>query len=51
MKKLIKKSLQYQLTLMLGSAILFAAIVAGIASFSFAYDEAKELQEIGRAHV
>ena len=45
MKKLIKKSLQYQLTFMLGSAILLAAIVAAIASFSFAYDEAKELQD------
>ena len=45
MKKLIKKSLQYQLTFMLGSAILLAALIAAIASFRFAYDEAKELQD------
>lgn len=41
----MKRSLQRRLTLMLGGAILLAGIVAAVASFILAYDEAKEFQD------
>ncbi len=57
----MKRSLQHQLSLMLGSAIVLGGLIAAIASFTLAYSEAKELQDdtlrqiavlaIGRAHV
>lgn len=39
------RSLQRHLTLVLGGAVLLAGLVATIASFYFAYSEAKELQD------
>ncbi len=41
----MKKSLQSQLSFMLGGATLLAGLVAATASFRFAYVEAKELQD------
>jgi two-component system OmpR family sensor kinase len=41
----MKRSLQRHLSLMLGSAILVASVVAAAASFGFAYFEARELQD------
>jgi two-component system OmpR family sensor kinase len=41
----MKKSLQSQLSFMLGGATLFAGLVAAAVSFRFAYVEAKELQD------
>ena len=41
----MKKSLQSQLSFMLGGATLLAGLVAAVASFRFAYVEAKELQD------
>lgn len=41
----MKKSLQSQLSYMLGGATLIAGLVAAAASFRFAYIEAKELQD------
>lgn len=41
----MKRSLQQHLSLMLGSAILLAGLVAAAASFGLAYIEAKELQD------
>jgi two-component system OmpR family sensor kinase len=41
----MKKSLQSQLSFMLGGATLLAGLVAAAASFRFAYVEAKELQD------
>jgi two-component system OmpR family sensor kinase len=41
----MKRSLQRHLSLMLGGAILFAGLVAAIASFELAYSEAKEFQD------
>jgi len=41
----MKRSLQKQLSLMLGSALLVAGLVAAVASFGLAYLEAKELQD------
>ncbi len=41
----MKGSLQRHLSLMLGSAVLFAALAAAVASFGLAYLEARELQD------
>ncbi|MBY0578361.1 MAG: hypothetical protein K2P57_04875 [Burkholderiales bacterium] len=41
----MKRSLQRHLSIMLGSAILLAGLVAAIASFALAYSEAKEFQD------
>ncbi|NNM69281.1 MAG: two-component sensor histidine kinase [Gallionella sp.] len=41
----MKRSLQRQLSLVLGSAILCAGLLAAIASFRLAYSEAKEFQD------
>ena len=41
----MKRSLQRHLSLMLGSAILLAALAAAVASFGLAYSEAKEFQD------
>ena len=41
----MKRSLQRHLSLVLGSAILLAGLLAAIASFSLAYSETKELQD------
>jgi two-component system OmpR family sensor kinase len=41
----MKRSLQRHLSLMLGSAVLLASLVAAVASFSLAYSEAKEFQD------
>lgn len=41
----MKRSMQRHLSLMLGSAVLLAGLVAAIASFSLAYFEAKEFQD------
>lgn len=41
----MKRSLQQHLSLILGSAILLAGLLAAIASFTLAYSEAKELQD------
>lgn len=41
----MKRSLQRRLTLMLGGALLLAGVVAAVASFILAYDEAKEFQD------
>lgn len=41
----MKRSLQRHLTLVLGSAILLAGLLAAIASFSLAYSDARELQD------
>jgi len=41
----MKRSLQRHLTLMLGSALLLAGLIAAAASFGLAYIEAKELQD------
>jgi len=41
----MKRSLQRQLSLMLGSVIVIAGLVAAIASFALGYSEAKEFQD------
>ena len=41
----MKRSLQSHLSLMLGGAVLIAALVAALASFILAYSEAKEFQD------
>lgn len=41
----MKRSLQRHLSLMLGSAIVFAGLLAAAASFALAYGEAKEFQD------
>ncbi len=41
----MRRSLQRHLSLMLGSALLLAGLAAALASFGFAYLEAKELQD------
>ena len=41
----MKRSLQWHLSLMLGSAILLAGLAAATASFGLAYSEAKEFQD------
>ncbi|HCZ13870.1 MAG TPA: two-component sensor histidine kinase [Candidatus Accumulibacter sp.] len=41
----MKRSLQLQLSLMLGSVIVIAGLVAAIASFALGYSEAKEFQD------
>lgn len=41
----MKRSLQRRLSLMLGGALLLAALVAGVASFIQAYGEAREFQD------
>jgi len=41
----MKRSLQRHLSLMLGSAVLIAGLVAAVASFGLAYLEAKEFQD------
>lgn len=41
----MRRSLQKRLSLMLGGALLVAALIAGVASFVLAYVEAKEFQD------
>lgn len=41
----MRRSLQKRLSLMLGGALLIAALLAGVASFVLAYAEAKEFQD------
>ena len=44
-KTAIKRSLQWRLTVLLGSAMLFTGLLAALASFLLSYDEAKEFQD------